>query len=105
MSFSKGGAASVRRHPGGLRVMSAPAPAPGLRREAAPGDCSLSETLVLKSTFGKIPEVMQWELFFDYLLVHCIAAAALKTTMSEALVKIIEARAVEVGLPGTFQTI
>lgn len=66
---------------------------------------SLSETLVLKSTFGKVPEVMQWELSFDYLLAHCIATAALKTTMSEALVKIIEARAVEVGLPGTFQTI
>ena len=49
--------------PGGLRVMSAPTPNQGLRREVMPEDFSLSLTIVLKSTFGKVPEVMQWELF------------------------------------------
>jgi len=45
---------------------------------------------------------MQWELLFDYLLAHCIPPTALKTSTSEALVKTLEARAVEAGLPGTF---
>ena len=39
---------------------------------------------------------------FRCLLAHCIAPAALKTPTSEALVKILESRAVEAGLPGTF---
>ena len=71
--------------PGGLRVMSAPTPNQGLRREVMPEDFSLSLTLVLKSTFGKVPEVMQWELFFDYLLVHCIAAGVIFRLLACAL--------------------
>ena len=45
---------------------------------------------------------MQLEFIFDYLLAHCTAPATLKTTTSEALVKILESRAVEAGVPGNF---
>ena len=58
--------------------MSAPASDLGLRRDVVPNDFTLPGTLALQSAFGKVPEFMQLEFIFDYLLAHCIAPAALK---------------------------
>ena len=80
----------------------APASGTVLQCDVVPGDFSLAETQVLKATFGKVPRDMQWELLFDYLLTYCVPPAALKTLTSEALVKSLEARAVDAGLPGAF---
>ena len=82
--------------------MHAPASGLSLRCDVVPEDFSLAETQVLKATFGKDPRDMQWELLFDYLLTYCVPPAALKTLTSEALVKSLEARAVDAGLPGAF---
>jgi hypothetical protein len=90
------------RFPSSGVLKHAPASDLSLRCNVVPDDFSLSETLVLKATFGKVPRDLQWELIFEYLLRYCVPPAALKTVTSEALVKSLEARAVDAGLPGAF---
>jgi hypothetical protein len=60
--FKQRGSSPRVPSPGGL--ISAPASDLGLRRDVVPNDSTLSGTLVLQSVFGKVPEFMQWELFF-----------------------------------------